>query len=303
MGLSRYSAWMLYQAYRCNASFNEVLTIGRQTNYLTIKDLEFVMSEEENNIDLDEIAKAQYAEPFFYSALKSRKVDSIDYCDYEGAVITHDMNKNIPSEFKSKYDVVVETGTLEHIFNFPIAVHNCMQLLKKGGLIFFALPANNYCGHGFYQFSPELFYRIFSERNGFTLEKMIVVESWFSGIERGAREPVYLVNDPSEIGRRITLINNYPALIMLQGRKIGKVPSELLVMQSDYVSTWEMASDGSLDARTITENEKRMSRFKNVVKKLLTFLPKKIEYYLRSLYERKRFHSVRDRVAYTPIKF
>ena len=43
-------------------------------------------------------------------------------------------------------------------------------------------PANNFFGHGFYQFTPELFFRIFSAANGFEVER-----SSFSRIDAGHR--------------------------------------------------------------------------------------------------------------------
>jgi hypothetical protein len=33
-------------------------------------------------------------------------------------------------------------------------------------------PANNQMGHGFYQFSPELFFRVFSQENGYLLRAL-----------------------------------------------------------------------------------------------------------------------------------
>ena len=53
------------------------------------------------------------------------------------------------------------------IFNFPVAIRNLMRMAKVGGQVFLTTPANNFCGHGFYQFSPELAYRIFALENGF----------------------------------------------------------------------------------------------------------------------------------------
>ena len=41
-----------------------------------------------------------------------------------------------------------------------------IKLTKIGGMIIHALPANNFCGHGFWQFSPELFYELYSPENG-----------------------------------------------------------------------------------------------------------------------------------------
>ena len=68
---------------------------------------------------------------------------------------------------KNKYTLVIDGGCLEHIFNFPVAIKNCMEMLQEGGHFIGITPANNLMGHGFYQFSPELYFRIFSKENGF----------------------------------------------------------------------------------------------------------------------------------------
>jgi hypothetical protein len=49
-------------------------------------------------------------------------------------------------------------------FNFPVALANAMKMAKIGGHFAARTPANNQCGHGFYQFSPGLFYRIIGAR-------------------------------------------------------------------------------------------------------------------------------------------
>ena len=71
---------------------------------------------------------------------------------------------------------MLDSGSLEHVFNFPIAIANCMALTEVGGHFVAITPANNWCGHGFYQFSPELFYRVLCAENGFRVERMIVAE-------------------------------------------------------------------------------------------------------------------------------
>ena len=51
-----------------------------------------------------------------------------------------------------------------------------MKMVKTGGHLMLFTPANNYFGHGFYQFSPELFYRVLSKENGFEVRRMVVLE-------------------------------------------------------------------------------------------------------------------------------
>ena len=104
-------------------------------------------------------------------------VESMDAAGHEQATIIHDMNLPIPDHLKGRFDVVIDGGTLEHVFNFPTAITNCMEMLfDVGGRYLGVSPANNWCGHGFYQFSGVLFFRIFSEENGFVLERAILCE-------------------------------------------------------------------------------------------------------------------------------
>jgi SAM-dependent methyltransferase len=91
-----------------------------------------------------------YADPLF-EALGATQVDALDNSDFEGAKFIHDFSEPIPSEWKEQFDVVFDGGTLEHVFNFPAALRNAMELLRPGGRLFIHTCANNLCGHGFYQ--------------------------------------------------------------------------------------------------------------------------------------------------------
>ena len=75
-------------------------------------------------------------------------VDSMDASDYEGANIVHDLNLPIPPALRERYDLVWDGGTLEHIFNFPVAIFNAMHMVKVGGHLLLETPTNNQCGHG-----------------------------------------------------------------------------------------------------------------------------------------------------------
>ena len=89
--------------------------------------------------------------------LGAEDVTSIDASDYEGATVIHDMNVPLPTKHEGRYDFVFDGGTLEHIFHFPTALRSCMAAVKTGGHLLIQTPINNWCGHGFYQFSPELY--------------------------------------------------------------------------------------------------------------------------------------------------
>src|SRR5262249_48624985 len=108
-------------------------------------------------------------------------VDSLDASDFEGATIIHDLNRPLPATLHGRFDVVFDGGTLEHVFNFPVALKECMALPRVGGHFLMCSPANNQMGHGFYQFSPELFWRVFSPNNGYELKALFMVPAFSEG--------------------------------------------------------------------------------------------------------------------------
>ncbi len=84
-------------------------------------------------------------------------MDSIDISDYDQCSIVHDLNEDVPDRLHEKYDVVMDLGTSEHVFDFPRVLKNYFEMLKIGGRIIHVLPATDFVDHGFYMFSTTLF--------------------------------------------------------------------------------------------------------------------------------------------------
>jgi hypothetical protein len=95
-----------------------------------------------------------------------------DASDYEGATIVHDFNEPIAAEHHGQFHTLLELGSLEHIFNLPVALANLMRMLRLGGRLMSFSPANNWLGHGLYQLGPELMFRVFQPENGFRVESV-----------------------------------------------------------------------------------------------------------------------------------
>ncbi|HTE59068.1 MAG TPA: hypothetical protein VK631_01880, partial [Solirubrobacteraceae bacterium] len=113
-----------------------------------------------------------FAEPVLH-AMGAQRVDSLDISPFEGATVIHDLNQPL-GEPPRRFTAVIDGGSLEHVFNFPVAIRTCMELVEPGGSLVVMVPANNEIGHGFYQFSPELFYRV--AQHGFDVLQMLLVE-------------------------------------------------------------------------------------------------------------------------------
>lgn len=83
------------------------------------------------------------------------QVDSMDVSDYEDATIIHDLNVPVRSRHYGKYDTIYDGGTLEHVYDFPVAFKNVSDMLVEKG-VFVSAQLLNYTGHGFYTLNPEL---------------------------------------------------------------------------------------------------------------------------------------------------
>lgn len=232
MGLDINAVRFLIQAHRQGVQFGEVLTLGRQDlnvypkKMAEVFDAHGLPSQAFKGED-----KVHFAEPCFLG-LGARKVHAMDASTFEGAEFVHDLNQPIGPGLKERFDVVYDGGTLEHVFNFPMALKNCMEMVKVGGQLFLHTIANNYCGHGFYQFSPELFFRALGPENGFKIESMIVHPV-------GPYGRWHEVSDPEQIRARVEVITFYPLQLLIRAKRVAAVPVFARApQQSDYTPRW-----------------------------------------------------------------
>lgn len=272
MAITKNDCTLLFYSKKLGVSYKETLMIGRLNLYASDEDIATAIQKykthekEIENVNF----KDEYAEPLF-EILGANKTDSIDYSSYENASIIYDLNLPVPDELKNKYTAVVDGGTIEHVFNFPVAIKNCMNALKVGGHYIGITPANNQMGHGFYQFSPELYFRVFSEDNGFKIKKMLI------NVSTKESTNWYEVADPKAVNNRVMLINNFPISLMIIAEKVAeKDVFKITPQQMDYTNTWNAYN--SIKENKIQGNE---SRIKFFYRKLL---PKRIKIILRNIY-------------------
>ena len=226
MAIERNSAVLLLKMRLDGLEFGRVLMLGNQNLVLEPAQYRQIMSRLGKTFS-GEMPK--YAHELFL-ALGAQKVEAMDYSDYQDADVIQDLNTPIPESLHQQYDFIFDGGTLEHVFNFPIAIKNCMQMLKPGGRYLGATIPNNWCGHGFYQFSPELFYRLFSVENGFKMVEMYIAE--LAG-------QFYQVKDPAEARANVELCNSKPVFLLVHARR--EAICEVLArppVQSSYIATW-----------------------------------------------------------------
>ena len=234
MGFERNAAALFLKMRTAGVKLDRVLTLGHQDVHLDLGDY---------NRALKRLSRPPVGTLPAYAnelllAMGATSVDSMDASGYEQASLTHDLNRAIPAEWNESFDLVFDGGTLEHVFDFPTAVKNCMRMVRPGGRFVSVTTPNNWCGHGFYQFSPELFYRVFSAGNGFSMQEMYVAE-----IDGTA----FAVKDPAAIGARVELCNTRPVYLLVHARRdaVREIFSSV-PQQSDYVVDWGAATRGGV---------------------------------------------------------
>ena len=175
---------------------------------------------------LSKITSSKFAEDLLRE-LGATRVDSIDVSDYQGASIIQDMSEPIEVEHAGKFDTLLDGGTIEHIFDVPQAMENYLNLLRVGGRLICMTAANNFCGHGFYQFSPEFWYSLF-EANHCTNIRVFLVPTRTDA-------PWFEVMSPKDLKGRVEVINAEPTFVIAMAEKTADTPSKLIKPhQSDY---------------------------------------------------------------------
>ncbi len=236
MGLDYNGVRLMAYAKTLDPALDSIVMLGRQSLHTDAAGIRAVF--EEFRIPFDERDPQRlvetgggYCEPLL-KHLGFCRIESIDFSGYEHPTHVHDFNRPLPPGFDVSYDMVLDGGSLEHIFNFPIALRNCMRMVKPGGIFVTITPCNNLCGHGFYQFSPELYFSMMRECNQFKLLDLFCHEN-------GREMSWHRVKDPDVIKSRVNLITRNPVMMLVIARRLpGAELPEFQIQQSDYQTLW-----------------------------------------------------------------
>jgi hypothetical protein len=237
MGLYRDGVAFLATARRLGVDFEPTLMLGRQTLLVEhtrmragLADAGLAISDAEARRLVTE--SEGYGESLLRQ-LGALRTDSIDVSNYENCTIVHNLNDPLPAQLRQRYGLVLDGGTLEHVFDYPSAIRNALDAVRVGGHFAAITPVNGYAGHGFYQLSPELFYRVLSPTNGFRMVCALLKPLHWRSHWR-------LVPDPEAVGGRVIWRGAWPTLLHVLAQRTEAVPLlEQPPLQSDYLAVWE----------------------------------------------------------------
>lgn len=111
------------------------------------------------------------------------EIDYVSIDIYQGHK-THifDLNfQSTPAEYADAFDVVLNFGTTEHVFNQYNSFKVMHETSKCGAYMFHQVPSIGYIDHGYFMYSPRTFVEL-AEANGYSL-----LDLWFTGPQGHAK--------------------------------------------------------------------------------------------------------------------
>jgi len=100
----------------------------------------------------------------------------VDLLPSRGCERVLDLNQPIEwaaQDMLEQFDVVLDPGTLEHVFNIGQAFKNVLALLKPGGVVIHLNPTNQ-INHGFWSISPTAYWDFYTQ-NGCGIEEISTI--------------------------------------------------------------------------------------------------------------------------------
>lgn len=235
MAITREAYWMM-----CRTLYVEpdrkasVLQIGRQGSTFTFPEMRRMLRAADLPVPIrrksgrtGRFAHLATDEEMF-RGLGYAVVHALDISTYEGAELEWDLNLPIPpGTFGRGYDLIVDGGTGEHVFDTKTYLANLHELTAANGKIMHYTPANNYVDHGFYQFSPSLFNDYYTA-NGYRRVGQWLIRSFVSDHRRRLVYDYsrHQYEQLSSGGWSRAMLSNYCVVERTEGATAGVVPTQ-----------------------------------------------------------------------------
>jgi len=191
MGMSLDRMLYLQAKGHLSRSKNKLLDIGPQNVYHITDDQISRFLENQNGVIPGQQLEAEIKRVIYFSTprpgerttllseltdLTDIEYNSFDVCPGLKTEIV-DLNYDSLSErYREYYDIVLDFGTTEHIFNQWNSFRIMHDALKPGGVLYCQLPAGGWLDHGYYCYTP-LFFKDLAKANDYTILDFFFTEA------------------------------------------------------------------------------------------------------------------------------
>jgi SAM-dependent methyltransferase len=234
MGIGRAAVALLLEEAAARPFSGKIATLGRQT--ITATPVEIKAQFDRFGIaPRQAMAVTGPDDNTLFRMMGFTSVESLDKSDFENATHIVDLNRDgLPRELVGKFDLVLDSGTIEHVFHIPNALKNALSLVKEGGRIIFLSPSSNHVDHGFYMFSPTLFMD-YLFANSLSIETC-----YFIRYSLNARKPWQAYAYARDSFRRFSIgaLDSRPYMIFAVAIKTPGSTTDKVPQQNFYVNQW-----------------------------------------------------------------
>lgn len=185
MGFVRGNVLPMLKEHRIRPFFGHCLCLGQADVYFTYDSLkrmaETAHVQLKTNVPVslsyrpDFAVKKYISRETLFQSIGFERISALDFSDFEGAEYIFDLNSpNLPDTLAGQFDLIINHGTMEHVFHVPNCLANIHRMLKVGGRVMHSSPSSNFMDHGFYMFSPTFFYDYYSANKWFIHSVQVV---------------------------------------------------------------------------------------------------------------------------------
>ena len=183
------------------------------------------------NAALAETAKDFVHAKTMFQAMGIEGYLDMDKFDSDNPAVQHDLNDPIPEDLKSRFGMVFDGGTIEHIFDVRQVMGNIVDMLRPGGCVVHLCSFS--IDHGFYGLSPVLFYDYYGA-NGFDEFECYALEIDLSDVTRTYANRRRCITYEYGMSLDGVLDTSKEILIFFAARKHVSVPQLVVPTQGSY---------------------------------------------------------------------
>lgn len=261
MGITRTTAQLLLSEAAKRPFRGSVATLGRQHIYFSLDDLRGWAARDgiplasgvpvQPHRELHLAERGWVSDETVLASLGFERIVRIDVSNYEEVEVLFDLNApETPPELCGQFDVILNLGTLEHVFHIPNALAHLHRMLRPGGRIVHLFPSANCLDHGFVCVSPT-FVTDYYAANRYRIHEVSLLryrtDHELSGID------VYDYLQPSPYGCPVGGLDDRIYHTFAVVERGPESTADVVPQQSFYTARWQTdGPPGGTSADTVT---------------------------------------------------
>lgn len=151
------------------ATFEELNLWSRQFNVPIQQPAQVTHSTNPTALQFGWVTAQTFFEMLGLRELLSSDIDGADHA----ADVHQDLNEPLPANLMNRFNLVIDPGTLEHVFDMKTAFTNVTRALRVGGTVVHFLPIYSFNG-GYFSINPNVMMDYYT-LNGFSELKAYII--------------------------------------------------------------------------------------------------------------------------------